>query len=80
MILFYHRVADQDLNAWTMTKRKFQAQMDWLRHNCDLVSLEEGQRRIRQGNQRPCVTITFDDGYGDNCHFALPYLIKHRIP
>lgn len=80
MVLFYHRVADQYPNDWTMSQREFQGQIDWLRHNCDLVSLEEGQRRLRQGNQRACVTITFDDGYGDNCHFALPYLIKHRIP
>ncbi|MEM9365393.1 MAG: polysaccharide deacetylase family protein, partial [Planctomycetota bacterium] len=26
------------------------------------------------------VTITFDDGYADNCQFALPLLIRHRIP
>jgi peptidoglycan/xylan/chitin deacetylase (PgdA/CDA1 family) len=46
-----------------------------------LVSLQEAQRRIRSGwNQRACISITFDDGYADNCHFALPLLIQERIP
>jgi len=80
MILFYHRVSDQHPNAWTMGIREFQFQIDWLRAHCDLVSLEEAQNRLRHGNDRPCCSITFDDGYGDNCQFALPYLIRHRVP
>ena len=46
-----------------------------------LVSLEEAQRRIRRGyNCEPCVSVTFDDGYADNCRQAIPWLIKERIP
>ena len=56
-ILFYHRVADDDPNSWTMGTRAFQRQIDWLQRNFDLVSLEEAQSRIRSGfNNRPTVT------------------------
>ena len=45
------------------------------------VSLAETQRRIGQGcNRRPCVSITFDDGYADNCRQAIPLLVHERIP
>jgi peptidoglycan/xylan/chitin deacetylase (PgdA/CDA1 family) len=29
---------------------------------------------------RPCVSVTFDDGYADNCRQAMPLLIRERIP
>ena len=45
-----------------------------------MVSLQEGQRRIREGNVRPAVSITFDDGYADNCDEALPLLVDLNIP
>lgn len=80
-ILFYHRVADDEPNSWTIGTRAFQDQLDWLQRNFDLVSLEEAQRRIRSKfNDRPTVSITFDDGYADNTTFALPLLIKRGIP
>ena len=81
MILFYHRVADHEPNQWTMDCETFAWQMGWLRDNFELVSLEEAQHRIRAGiNRRPCVSVTFDDGYADNCNFALPLLRDLRIP
>jgi peptidoglycan/xylan/chitin deacetylase (PgdA/CDA1 family) len=55
--------------------------MRWLKRHFEMVSLSEAQARVNRGsNQRACVTITFDDGYADNCRFALPLLIKERIP
>ena len=45
------------------------------------ISLEEAQRRIAGGgNCRPAVSITFDDGYAENCVGAIPLLVKERIP
>lgn len=80
-ILFYHRVADDDPNPWTISCDGFKRQIDWLASHFDLVSLEEAQRRINSGfNDRPTVSITFDDGYADNTVFALPLLIKRQIP
>ncbi len=80
-VVFYHRIANTHLNDWTMTTAKFQQQMEWLQSNFDMVDLAECQRRIRSGhNDRPTVSVTFDDGYAENGEFAIPYLIDHGIP
>lgn len=80
MVVFYHRVADHIPNDWTLSRREFSRQIDWLQQHFDLVSLSEAQHRIRTGNTRPSVSITFDDGYADNSEFALPLLVERRIP
>ena len=81
MFLFYHRVADEHPNDWTISNDRFQAQMEWLRERFDIVSMEEGQRRIAaEHNNRPTVCITFDDGYADNCKKAIPWLLEQEIP
>jgi peptidoglycan/xylan/chitin deacetylase (PgdA/CDA1 family) len=80
-ILFYHRVADEHPNDWTISTRAFAKQIDWLRARFDLVSLAEAQKRIAAGRNRlPTACITFDDGYADNMRFAVPLLVKHEIP
>ena len=80
-ILFYHRVADEHPNGWTMSTRSFAKQIDWLRARFELVSLAEGQARIAAGRNRvPTACITFDDGYADNMRFAVPLLLRHKIP
>src|SRR5687767_14220536 len=77
-VLFYHRVADEPSSMWSLSNDAFSEQIEWLRESFDLVSLDEAQRRIRSGvNRRPAVSITFDDGYADNCEHALPLLVKH---
>ncbi len=79
-VLFYHRVANDFPNPWTISETGFLQQIDWLQKNFELISLAEVQRRIRDGNSRPAVSITFDDGYSDNCSFALPLLVERGIP
>ncbi len=81
MMLFYHRVADQKPNGWTISNANFRSQIKWLRQRFDIVSLEEGQRRIAaEENDRPTVCITFDDGYADNYDEAIPWLLENDIP
>jgi peptidoglycan/xylan/chitin deacetylase (PgdA/CDA1 family) len=80
-VLFYHRVADDSANPWTISTQAFERQMHWLKRHFELISLAEGQRRIRSGtNTRHAVTVTFDDGYADNSRRALPLLIELGIP
>lgn len=82
-VLFYHRVADWCAGSLTISNRDFERQIGWLSRHFDLVSLEDAQRRIAAaaGNAgRFCVSITFDDGYADNCRRAIPLLIEKRIP
>ena len=81
LVLFYHRIADEQANAWTTTNDQFARQIGWLAKRFDLVSLQEAQQRICSGwNNRPALSITFDDGYAENCLHALPLLVKQRIP
>ncbi len=81
VVLFYHRIADEFADGWTVSNEQFAEQMHWLKRHFELISLSEAQQILRSGeNHRPCVSITFDDGYADNCHQAIPLLIKERIP
>lgn len=81
VVLFYHRVADEHPSSWTISRRQFARQIEWLRRRYRLVSLAEAQQCIDSGhNESPVFSITFDDGYGDNSAFALPYLVRLRIP
>jgi len=81
IVLFYHRVADEYPNAWTVSNAVFAQQIEWLRARFEMISLEEAQRRIRHGGcSEPAVSITFDDGYAENCEQALPLLVEHGIP
>jgi peptidoglycan/xylan/chitin deacetylase (PgdA/CDA1 family) len=79
--LYWHRVADDRANPWTVSNDLFTRQIEWLQKRFKFISLEDAQWRIRQGdNREPCVCVTFDDGYADNCRHAIPLLIKKRIP
>jgi peptidoglycan/xylan/chitin deacetylase (PgdA/CDA1 family) len=80
MVLMYHRIADDRATPWTVGNAMFRRQIDWLAANFDVVSLVAGVARLRAGNRRPAVAITFDDGYADNCDRALPMLLERRIP
>jgi peptidoglycan/xylan/chitin deacetylase (PgdA/CDA1 family) len=80
-VMFYHRVADDHSNNWTISTRDFTAHVRWLRNRFDIVSLAEAQSRITAGRNRfPTACITFDDGYADNMRFAIPLLLDHKIP
>jgi peptidoglycan/xylan/chitin deacetylase (PgdA/CDA1 family) len=80
-ILLFHRIADDGANDWTTPTATFETAIRWLKDHCELISLEEGQRRLRAGsNPHPAVSITFDDGYEVNCRRALPLLIDQRVP
>ena len=64
-----------------MRRWAFERQINWITHKFDVVDLEEAQRRVASGaNSRPTVCLTFDDGYADNCEFALPLLLRKGLP
>ena len=80
-VLFYHRIADTHPNPWSMDFATFKQQVRFMQKHFDIVSMEEVQNRIASGfNDRPTISITFDDGYSENCEEALPFLITEKIP
>ena len=79
--LFYHRVSNLHPNPWSMNFATFKQQVRFMQKHFDIVSMQEVQNRVASGfNDRPTISITFDDGYSENCEEALPFLIAEKIP
>lgn len=78
VVLAYHRVTRKtfDPHQVAVTPENFRAQMRHLRQSVPLVRFEEDWSALRG----PAVAVTFDDGYADNFHAALPILDELRIP
>ncbi len=88
VVLRYHSVNDDPgwsgdylQDSLTVAPRTFDAQMDFLKRQYDVVGLGEIVERVRSG--RPLngrlAALTFDDGYEDNYRNALPILTKHGL-
>lgn len=78
VVLAYHRVTRKtfDPHQVAVTPENFRAQMLYLRQSVPLVRFEEDWSAVRG----PAVAVTFDDGYADNFHAALPILDELGIP
>lgn len=46
----------------------------------DIVSIDEGLRRLEDPTSDPFALLTFDDAYRDNVANALPVLERHQVP
>ncbi len=89
LILAYHRVLPasfRDLDivepgmfVYTST---FEAHLQMLRQDFDIVCLSDWLRARAQGHTQPkrACAITFDDGWRDNFEFAFPLLKKYEAP
>lgn len=83
LILMYHRVAGETSDPWGLcvAPEHFREQLDVLSRFADVVPLPDLSSRLRVGRkQRPVVAISFDDGYADNLHQALPLLENADMP
>ena len=83
IILRYHRVVDlsTDPNAVAVTPAHFRQQMEVLRHRFSPISLDcLSLKSNRALLPRRGVIVTFDDGYADNLHHAMPILERLDIP
>ena len=81
-VLLYHRVSDEFRDTVTVGVEQFQRQMAHLAARYQVVSIAdivEG-RLPESSTGRPCVAVTFDDGYLDNFTNAVPILLRNKVP
>lgn len=81
IVLAYHSISHADwIHAVHPTE--FKKQMLWLKLACDVVDLEEVERRqsAPTRSRRLVAAITFDDGYIDWIQHAAPILRARAIP
>lgn len=83
LILMYHRVAEVDLDPWSLcvTPQHFAEHLEVLQKHAHPISLKQLAQAHRDGEiPRRAVVVTFDDGYADNLHNAKPLLERYNIP
>jgi len=83
MVLAYHSINEPLFNPWgnALTKTYFAEQLEMLFHNYEVVDLATIVHCYREGETpAKSVALSFDDGYADNLHTALPLLEKYELP
>lgn len=83
-ILLYHSIAndaDPRFRDWVVSPAHFEAHMAWLQANGyeSLTVTQLAEHIRRQSVPERCVVITFDDGFADNLHAALPILQQYDM-
>jgi len=82
-IVLYHRVADvkTDPHRLCVSSENFREQIKFLKENFRVVPLVQLVQEIRVKKlKNKTAAITFDDGYADNLHNAMPVLEEYNIP
>jgi peptidoglycan/xylan/chitin deacetylase (PgdA/CDA1 family) len=89
LVVGYHRVVeevhdgvDATLPGMVVSRRMLEQHLDWIGRRWRFVSLDELARAMEAGEPqgRPLAAVTFDDGYSDVYHNALPLLARKGIP
>jgi len=82
-ILVYHKIENVGCDPWglAVSPERFSEHLDVLAGYGACLTISEMARRIADGTlPRRAVAITFDDGYADNLHQALPRLAHQNLP
>jgi peptidoglycan/xylan/chitin deacetylase (PgdA/CDA1 family) len=82
VIFMYHRVARLQYDPWGLAvdPERFDAQMHWLASERRVLPLHDFVDRLGAGDlPNNSAAITFDDGYVDNLHNALPAIRRHGL-
>ena len=82
-ILIFHRVLSMPdpLFPDEMHAQRFNEVCGWLKSWFNVLPLDKAVGHLKAGTL-PCraACITFDDGYSDNYHIAMPILQQHGLP
>ena len=81
VVLLYHRIDDTpDIHRLGVPAAVFDAQLQWLRADCQVMPLDEMLRTPYEQLPERAVALTFDDGYEDTLRVAAPLLQRHQAP
>jgi peptidoglycan/xylan/chitin deacetylase (PgdA/CDA1 family) len=89
LVVGYHRVvedfsesAKDTVPAMLISRRMLEQQLDWIGRRFRFVSLDDLGLRFecRDPFEEPVAAVTFDDGYADVYHHAVPLLKRKGIP
>ena len=81
-VLIFHRVLPKPdpLFPEEMHARRFDEMCGWLACLFNVLPLDQAVQRLKAGTlPARAACITFDDGYADNYHIALPILQRHGL-
>jgi peptidoglycan/xylan/chitin deacetylase (PgdA/CDA1 family) len=83
LILLYHRIAETPSDPWALnvSPNHFEQHLSLLCERMQpvpLAALVEARESLEPSDRR--VAVTFDDGYADNVHAALPMLEHFQVP
>jgi len=82
IVLLYHRIADLEQDPWGLAvqPKNFAEQLQVIRETGVTRLSDAEPSALRPLAPKCSVAVTFDDGYSDNYHFALPLLEKFEVP
>lgn len=79
-ILTYHRVGGGTADELDVAVEAFEAQLDLLAAEHDVLTLDAALDRLSARDERPGVVLTFDDGFADVYDVAFPRLLARALP
>jgi len=89
LVVGYHRVVENyayssqhAISSSLVSIRTLVRQLEWIGRRYDICSLDElhARQKAGVGKGKPPAAITFDDGYADVYHNALPIFVKMGVP
>jgi peptidoglycan/xylan/chitin deacetylase (PgdA/CDA1 family) len=81
-VLCYHSADPGWESPMSVRPSELEQQLAWLSRHREVISLEEAVTRLDGSARLPSgvAAVTFDDGFADLEEYALPLLLRYRIP
>jgi len=82
-VLNLHRITpEQDFFFKPITPTHFESLLKYVAKHYNVITIEEisSLQTSRKEDQKPYLILSFDDGYYDFMEYALPLLIKYKLP